>query len=238
MVDLNKVSEILYRVTAIEALKTMKRSMPYSQLSELTNLPSTVLSRYINEHVIPSMDKARLILNLFKRRYLLEVIRERIFTDEVGAVDTTRIIYDPILLKQIIMTEYERVKGFKIDKILTMESDGIPVAYQFASIIGTDVAVARKTKKVGIKHFIEIKQIFDSGAYRYIYLPKDAIKRNEYVLIVDDIIRTGATIRALARICQTVKANVSAVFSVISLGRAKLRLKEELNCPVESFVTL
>ncbi len=126
----------------------------------------------------------------------------------------------------------------EIDRVLTMETDGIPVAYQIASILGKEVAVARKSKEIGVRKFIEIKQVFESGTYRYIYLHKDALRRGEYVLLADDIIRTGATIRALINLCKEARANVSSIFTVISIGKMHERLEEELGVPVISFMEL
>ncbi|RLG59411.1 adenine phosphoribosyltransferase [Candidatus Geothermarchaeota archaeon] len=235
---MNKVEEVNYRIAAIEALQILKKSLSYRELAAMMDLSPTVLSRYVNGHVIPSLEKARKIFELYKREYIVKTVKRRIFRDEVGAVDTSGIISDSILLKGIILSEYNKFRGFKIDKVLTMEADGIPVAVQFGLIFGVDLAVARKSKKVGVRNFIEIKQVFESGAYRYIYLPKGALNKNEYVLIVDDIIRTGATIRALAKLCKIAKANISGVFSIISIGSSAEKLKEELMCPVESFITL
>ncbi|MEM4038795.1 MAG: phosphoribosyltransferase family protein, partial [Nitrososphaerota archaeon] len=134
--------------------------------------------------------------------------------------------------------EYEKMNSMKIDKVLTLEADGIPVAYQIASMLGREVAVARKVKKLGVRDFIEIKQVFESGTYRYIYLPKGSIKKGDYVLITDDIVRTGATIKALMNLCKEVKANVSGIFTIIALKKINEKLEEELGVPVISFTTL
>lgn len=232
------MEELNYRIASIYVLRVLKKIFSYSELSALTNLSSTVLSRYVNGHVIPSIDKARMIFELYKREHLIRLIKERIFQDEVGAIDTSRIISDIDLLKAIALSEVEKLRAFRVDKVLTMETDGIPVAIQFCLALNVDLAIARKTKKIGVFDFIEIKQVFESGIYRYIYLPKHALKRGEYVLIIDDIIRTGATVKALANICKAAKANLSGVFTIISIGDTVKRLKEELNCPVESFLTL
>ncbi|MCD6236150.1 MAG: helix-turn-helix domain-containing protein [Thaumarchaeota archaeon] len=235
---MKRLEELWYRMNSIEALRLLKKQMSYDQLSSLINLPPTVLSRYINGHVLPSLEKSKTILAIFKREYLLEEVKRRLERDEVGAIDTSRIIYDPLILKQIIMTESEKIMGFKVDKVMTMESDGIPVAYQLASMLGTEIAVARKSKKLGIKEFVEVKQIFESGAYRYIYLPKGRVRKGDYILLVDDIIRTGGTMKALVSICNELKANISGIFSVIALKQAKEKLIEELNIPIESFITI
>jgi len=219
-------------------LRLLKARMSYRELSSMLDVPPTALSRYVNGHVIPGLEVARSIFNILKKKYLIAEVRNRIIVDEFGVVDNSFIIYDPVLLKYIILSEYEKIDSVKIDRVLTMETDGIPVAYQIASILGKEVAVARKSKEIGVRKFIEIKQVFESGTYRYIYLHKDALRRGEYVLLADDIIRTGATIRALINLCKEARANVSSIFTVISIGKMRERLEEELGVPVISFMEL
>jgi adenine phosphoribosyltransferase len=235
---MKKFEEFTYRLNSIEALRILKTRMSYKELSSMLNIPPTALSRYVNGHVIPGLEIARSIFNLLKKKYLISEVRNRIIIDEFGVIDNSFIIYDPVLLKYIVLSEYERVNSVKIDRVLTIETDGIPVAYQIASIFGKEVAVARKSKEIGVRKFIEIKQVFESGTYRYIYLHKDALRRGEYVLLADDIIRTGATIRALMNLCREARANVSGIFTVISIGKMSERLEEEFGVPVISFMEL
>lgn len=235
---LRRFEELWYRLSSIEALKVLKKRMSYEELSTILGLPPAVLSRYVNGHVLPSAEKSRAIIAVFKREFLLDEVRRRLARDEVGAIDTSEIIHDPLLLKQIVLAELEKLMGFKIDKVMTMESDGIPVAYQLASTLGVGLAIARKSKKIGVRNFVEVKQIFESGAYRYVYLPKGLVRRGEYVLLVDDIIRTGGTMRAMIALCEEVRASISGIFSIIALRGVKERLMEEYNIPIESFITL
>lgn len=235
---MKKAEELKYRLSSIEALALLKKTMSYDELSSILGIPPTALSRYVNGHVIPKIETSKAIFDLFKREYLIKEASKRIYVDEFGAVDSSMIIYDPVFLKYIVLAEYEKMKVFKIDKVLTLEADGIPVAYQVASTLGKSVAVARKTKKLGVREFLEIKQVFDSGTYRYIYLPKNSIRKGEYVLLTDDIIRTGATVRALVNLCKEVKANVSGIFTVIALKKVNTRLEGELSVPVISFMEL
>jgi len=235
---MKKAEEYNYRLYSVEALRILKKMMSYDKLSSILNIPPTALSRYVNGHVIPSLETARSIFNIFKKEYLMKEVNNRIIVDEFGAVDSSMIIYDPVFLKHVIISEYEKINSVKIDKVLTLETDGIPVAYQIASMLGKEVAVARKVKKLGIKDFLEIKQIFESGTYRYIYIARNAIKKGEYVFLTDDIIRTGATVRTLVNICKEAKANVSGIFTIISLKKMHAKLEDELDIPVTSFIEL
>lgn len=235
---MRRLEEFWYRLGAVEALRILKKNMSYQKLSSLIDLPPSVLSRYINGHVIPSLEKARTILSVFKREFLISEVWKKLERDEVGAIDTSKVIYDPLILKFILMSEYEKIMGFRVDRVMTMESDGIPVAYQLASILGTEVVVVRKSKKIGVRNFIEVRQIFESGAYRYIYLPENVVKRGECMLLVDDMIRTGATMKALAEFCKRIGATISGIFTIVAMKSAKDKLHEELNISIESFITI
>lgn len=235
---MRRLDELWYRLEAVEALRLLKKNMSYEKLSSMIDLPPSVLSRYINGHVVPSLEKSRIIFSTLKREFLSREVWDRLERDEVGAIDTSRVIYDPVILKFILMSEYEKLLGFKVDKVMTMESDGIPVAYQLASILGTEVAVVRKSKKIGVRNFIEVKQIFESGAYRYIYLPENLVKKGECILLVDDMIRTGATMRALAEFCKKIGATVSGIFTIVAMASSKDKLHEELNISIEAFMIL
>ncbi|MEM2243156.1 MAG: phosphoribosyltransferase family protein, partial [Candidatus Bathyarchaeia archaeon] len=74
----------------------------------------------------------------------------------------------------------------------------------------------------------------DSGVTITLYVPKDAIKKRDSVLIVDDMIKTGETQAALVNLVRKAKAEVSGIFSLIAVGdewRKKLKLPED--CPIE-----
>ncbi len=234
---LRRADELRLRMASVEALKILKGRMRYSELSPTLGLPPTVLSRYVNGLVIPGLDVAKRIMSVFRAELAREV-ESRIRRDDVGGVDVTDVTHDPLLLRNVVESQREWFSGLKVDHVMTMESDGIPVAYQFAEALGVRMAVVRKSKKLGIRDFIEARQVFESGAYRYIYLPRKALRRGDYVLLVDDVIRTGTTIRAMSMLCELTRSNVAGVFSIVGFRQALERLREDLRVPVASFLTL
>ena len=67
-----------------------------------------------------------------------------------------------------------------------------------------------------------------------LYVPRDALKRGDCVLIVDDVLDTGETQMALARIVQKAKAEVTGVYALIGLNTDwKTKMEQALHCPVE-----
>ncbi|MEM2567704.1 MAG: phosphoribosyltransferase family protein, partial [Candidatus Bathyarchaeia archaeon] len=88
---------------------------------------------------------------------------------------------------------------------------------------------------VGVKEFLEETFVLrDSGVTITLYVPKEAIKKRDSVLIVDDMIKTGETQAALVNLVRKAKAEISGIFSLIAIGdewRKRLKLSEE--CPIE-----
>jgi len=74
----------------------------------------------------------------------------------------------------------------------------------------------------------------DSGVTMTLYIPKDAIKKRDSVLIVDDMIKTGETQAALVNLVRKAKAEISGFFSLIAVGEEwKRKLKLSGECPIE-----
>lgn len=67
-----------------------------------------------------------------------------------------------------------------------------------------------------------------------LYIPKEAIKKRDSVLVVDDMIKTGETQVALVNLVRKAKAEMSGLFSLIAVGDEWKRvLKLSGECPVE-----
>lgn len=204
----------------------LKRDHTYAELSKMLDLPTTVLNRYIMGKVLPNEDRAKMFVSEFKKRYNIEKeIRKRIKYDKEGYFDNSTILYDTLLLKEIAEQVTERFS--KAQKILTSETDGIPVACSIAARLGVDAVYARKKREVGVTDYIEETYVpSSSGSLMSLYLPKGAIQKNEKVLIVDDVLRSGETQRALINLAEKSGALIYGIFMVISIGNIELIGKE------------
>jgi adenine phosphoribosyltransferase len=121
---------------------------------------------------------------------------------------------------------------------MTAAVDGIPMATLVANILNVDLVIAKKEKEVGVENFLEEVYIpKDSAVMMSFYIPKKAIKRGDSVLIVDDVIRSGETQRALINLVEKAKAEVAGIFSIIVVGD-EWRKKVELDCPFETILEL
>ena len=230
--------ELKLRLMTIELLRTAKykRNITYRELSSKTGLPVTVLSRYAKGHVLPNTARAEQLWKVLTKLVGLErELRSRIKFNEEGYFDNTEIIGDFNILQQAANHALANFAGKRVTKILTAAVDGIPLGTMVASALGVNLVIAKKNKEIGVRAFLEeTYALRDSGVTMTLYVPKDAIKRRDSVLIVDDMIKTGETQAALVNLVRKSKAEISGIFSLIAVGdkwNKKLKLRE--GCPIE-----
>jgi adenine/guanine phosphoribosyltransferase-like PRPP-binding protein len=233
---MTKLDETKTKIFAIEILKLFKQEYSYNELSNFIQLPIPVLSRYINGHVLPNIKRAKTIIEKFERNYLIDILMRKIRSDENGTYDHSEILSNANILEKIAKIVFQDFNFMKVNKILSIESDGIPLAIQIGKEFGVNTIIAKKNKEMGVKDFIEVKRFYLTGTYGYLYIPKNSIKKGEFILLVDDLIRTGSTIEALIEICKKVGANVAGVFTIISVGDSIKKLKKKLTCPVKTMI--
>ena len=175
---MSKFQDTGKRMLAIMALKTLSTVMPLKDMSDSLGIPITVLSRYINGHILPKLERAEEILNLFHEKYLVDMVKSKISRIN-GVIDNSSLLADIPLLNHIAVDAVSKFGYLEINKIITKETDGIPLATLISQILGTNLIVAKKRKEPGITSFFEVKQIYSSGLYSYIYVPRGLIKRGD-----------------------------------------------------------
>lgn len=226
--------DLKFRLMTIELLRTAKKHFTYRELAQRTGLPVTVLSRYVKGHVLPTTKRAKNIWNILAKIVNLEEeIRSRLKFDELGYFDNTSIVGDLNLLQQAAQDALSKFAGRRITKIVTAAVDGIPLATAVASAFGVDLVIAKKSKEVGVQDFLEETYIpSNSAVMMALYVPRGILK-GESVLIVDDVIRTGETQRALINLVGRAKAEVTGIFALIAVGDDWDKMEPPPRCPTE-----
>jgi len=212
--------ELKLRLMTIELLRAAKKHYTYRELSSKTDLPVTVLSRYAKGHVLPNTERARRLWKILRKLVGLETeLSRKIQFNKDGYFDNTEIVGDFNILRQI----------------LTAAVDGIPLATMVADSLGVNLVIAKRSKEVGVPAFLEETYVLsNSGVTMTLYVPKNALKRRDSVLIVDDMIKTGETQAALINLSQKARAEVSGIYSLISIGDDwQKRINLPKGCPVE-----
>ena len=129
--------------------------------------------------------------------------------------DITTLIKNEKAFKECIEQIVEKTKKFKIDKIAAIESRGFVFASAVSYLINKPFILLRKKNKLPAEtHSVDFQLEYGTAT---IEVHKDSISENDSVLIIDDLIATGGTAEAAARLVEISKGKVAAFIFVINL---------------------
>ena len=129
--------------------------------------------------------------------------------------DITTLIKNEKAFKECINQIVERSKKFKFDKIAAVESRGFVFASAISYILDKPFIMLRKKNKLPAEvHSIDFELEYGTAT---IEVHKDSFDKNDNVLIIDDLIATGGTAEAAAKLIEISKSKVAGFIFVINL---------------------
>ncbi|NPA97483.1 MAG: hypothetical protein GXO32_07785 [Crenarchaeota archaeon] len=213
------VQEHDVRDLAIELLHSMKRFYKFRELESILGISTPTLWRYIHGEIKPSPERAREIINRLLSPPVLEEVKRKIVSVRDGIVNVYPLAYSIDVLTIAAIDAYLWARDLGPSVVLTTEVDGIPLATLIAKKLGVSLLVAKRRREVGYSHFLETSYLaYDPPEVRTIYLPKEVLPPNERVLIVDDLVRSGRTTRALIDIVRQARSIVVGFYALIGYG--------------------
>ena len=208
-----------------ESLESMKNYL----LENNVEVSIANLSRYLNGKAIPKSKLKNQLLEVLIRGgkkgiSIKELIKNNIeiFSDSSGntGISNSNLLKDLKILKAVLFLAFKKEMISKdTDKVLCKEVESIPIAMALAELLNVDCLYARKEKPIGksVSHSEDILAI-TSGRIETLYLPENSIQEEEKILIVTDVNKTGATIKALTKLVEKFNAIPYKAVSLISLG--------------------
>ena len=129
--------------------------------------------------------------------------------------DITTLIKNEKAFSETIDQIIERSKKYKIDKIAAIESRGFVFASAVSYLLKKPFILLRKKNKLPADvHSIDFELEYGTAT---IEVHKDSIEPNENVLIIDDLIATGGTAEAAAKLIEISGGKVICFIFVINL---------------------
>jgi len=139
--------------------------------------------------------------------------------------DITTLLKDAQGFKETIDLLYDRYKDKNIDKVIGIESRGFIFGAPLAYLLGCGFVPVRKPGKLPAECESE-EYTLEYGKDK-IEIHKDAIKKGEKILIVDDLIATAGTAKAARNLLKKLGADIVECAFIIELvdlkGRDKLK---------------
>jgi adenine phosphoribosyltransferase len=129
--------------------------------------------------------------------------------------DITTLIKDENAFAETINQIVERSKKYNFTKIAAIESRGFVFASAVSYILKKPFIMLRKKNKLPAEvHSVDFELEYGTAT---IEVHKDSLNKNEKILIIDDLIATGGTAEAAAKLVEMSDAKVACFLFVINL---------------------
>lgn len=145
--------------------------------------------------------------------------------------DITPLLQDPVALKHVIDRFTHEFRGAKLDAIVSIESRGFlfgaPVAYN----LGLPLVPVRKPGKLPAERMsVEYSLEYGTGQ---LDIHRDGLSTGDRVVIMDDLLATGGTAMASAKLVELLGGKVESFAFLVELkfleGRERLKDYEVLS---------
>ena len=129
--------------------------------------------------------------------------------------DITTLIKDKAAFKESVEQMAKMVEKVTFDKIGAIESRGFIFASALSYKLSKSLVLMRKKDKLPAeKHSVDFELEYGKSTLE---MHKDSIKKDEKVIIVDDLIATGGTAEASAKLVEKSEGKVEGFLFVINL---------------------
>ena len=110
----------------------------------------------------------------------------------------TDIMYNPQIISKagVILASY--FKSMDVDYVVTVETKGIPLAYEVAKSLGIELVIIRRENKVTEGPTVSINYLSGtSGRIQQMSLAKKSMKPSSRCVFIDDFLRGGGTAQGI-----------------------------------------
>ena len=150
--------------------------------------------------------------------------------------DITTLIKDEKAFSECINQIAEKSKNFKFNKIAAIESRGFVFASAVSYLLKKPFIMLRKKNKLPADTYsVDFELEYGTAT---IEVHKDSIQKDDSVLVIDDLVATGGTAEAAAKLVEISNGKVAGFIFVINLfdldGYNKLKKKNyKINSLIE-----
>jgi adenine phosphoribosyltransferase len=130
--------------------------------------------------------------------------------------DITTMLRDKDAFREMIRTLADHYRGRKIDLVVSNEARGFIIGGALAYELGAGFVPIRKKGKLPSK----TANLVYKKEYEYdtIEIHEDAIEKGQRVLLIDDLLATGGTIKANAELVEKLGGKIVGMGFLIELG--------------------
>ena len=141
----------------------------------------------------------------------------------------------PELLKEVVNEMQKRIETCgKINKIVTIEAMGIHLATVLSLKMNIPFTIIRK-RSYGLPDEVSVEQV---TGYSRSKLYINGLKKGDSIIIVDDVLSTGGTLRAVISALKNIGVNIKGVFIAVDKGNVAKTIMDESNVTIDTLITI
>lgn len=139
--------------------------------------------------------------------------------------DITTLIGNKSAFKEVVDSFIDRYRDKGVDAVAAAEARGFIVGGAVAYGLGAKFVPVRKKGKLPYKT-VDVSYELEYGTDT-LYMHEDGVSPGEKVLVIDDLLATGGTAKAICELVEKLKAEVAEVAFMIELsdlnGRERIK---------------
>jgi len=141
----------------------------------------------------------------------------------------------PEMLREIALEMKKHIeKCGPINKIVTIEAMGIPLATALSLDMNIPFTIIRK-RKYGLSGEVCVEQ---KTGYSKSKLYVNGLKKEDDVVIVDDLLSTGGTLMAVLSVLKDMGVNVKGIVVAVDKGDCVEEIYKEFNVQIEIIINV
>jgi len=145
-----------------------------------------------------------------------------------GFLFMSDIIYNPNYVRRIGKIFASKFIDKNIDYVVTVETKGIPLALMTANALNIPLVIIRNDNRVTEGATVSMNYVSGStGKIQNMYVSKRAIRNGSNVLIIDDFMKAGGTVKGVVDLMKEFDADVKGIGVLIATKDPQLKLVKD-----------
>lgn len=129
---------------------------------------------------------------------LCEILRQKDRVIPGNFIYMTDIMYNPEIVHKAGVILASAFSELQVDYVVTVETKGIPLAYEVAKMLGVQLVIVRRDPKVTEGSTVSINYVSgSSNRIQTMSLSRKSIKKGSKCIFVDDFMKAGGTARGI-----------------------------------------
>ena len=143
---------------------------------------------------------------------LCEILRDKDRLIPGNFIYMTDIMYNPQIVHKAGVILASSFSELDIDYVVTVETKGIPLAYEVAKMLGVELVIVRRDPKVTEGSTVSINYVSGStNRIQTMSLSKKSIKKESKCIFIDDFMKAGGTATGIINLLKEFESEVLGI---------------------------